>query len=52
MSNITYGYIRISSKDQNEDRQRIAMRAAGVPQRSIFMDKHADDLLYKYYTNI
>ena len=41
MSNITYGYIRVSSKDQNEDRQRIAMREAGVPQRSIFMDKQS-----------
>ena len=26
----TYGYIRVSSRDQNEDRQRIAMREAGV----------------------
>ena len=30
MSNIIYGYIRVSSRDQNEDRQRIAMREAGV----------------------
>lgn len=41
MSNTTYGYIRVSSKDQNEDRQRIAMRAAGVEDPYIFMDKQS-----------
>ena len=41
MSNITYGYIRVSSKDQNEDRQRIAMREAGVDEKHIFMDKQS-----------
>ena len=34
-----YGYIRVSSCDQNEDRQLIAMRNARVPQKNIFMDK-------------
>ena len=28
MDNIVYGYIRVSSKDQNEDRQRIAIAAS------------------------
>ena len=28
-----YGYIRVSTKEQNEDRQRIAMEAYGVPWR-------------------
>ena len=41
MSNQTYGYIRVSSKDQNEDRQRIAMREAGVPKQNVFMDKQS-----------
>jgi len=36
---ITYGYIRVSSRDQNEDRQRIAMRSAGVEDDRIFADK-------------
>lgn len=40
MSN-TYGYIRVSSRDQNEDRQRIAMHEAGVPGDCIFMDKQS-----------
>ena len=40
MSN-TYGYIRVSSRDQNEDRQRIAMREAGVEDARIYMDKQS-----------
>ena len=36
-----YGYIRVSSTDQNEDRQRIAMREAGVEDQHIFMDKQS-----------
>ena len=41
MSNEIYGYIRVSSKDQNEDRQRIAMQEAGVPEQHIFTDKQS-----------
>ena len=37
----TYGYIRVSSRDQNEDRQRIAMRDAGVENARIYMDKQS-----------
>ena len=41
MSNKTYGYIRVSSRDQNAERQRIAMHEAGVNDRHIFMDKQS-----------
>ena len=41
MNETTYGYIRVSSKEQNEDRQRIAMREFGVEDSSIFMDKQS-----------
>ena len=41
MNGITYGYIRVSSKDQNEDRQRVAMHDAGVDEQHIFMDKQS-----------
>ena len=34
-----YGYIRVSSRDQNEDRQLIALRGAGVEERFLYMDK-------------
>ena len=41
MENQSYGYIRVSSKDQREDRQVIAMREAGVPEKNIYMDKQS-----------
>ena len=41
MNGTIYGYIRVSSKDQNEDRQRIAMHDAGVAEQHIFMDKQS-----------
>ena len=38
---MVYGYMRVSSKEQNEDRQRIAMKEAGVPEKNIYMDKQS-----------
>ncbi len=35
----TYGYIRVSSKDQNEDRQLIALNEVGVERKNIYLDK-------------
>lgn len=40
MSN-TYGYVRVSTKEQNEDRQISAMREIGVPEENIYMDKQS-----------
>ena len=37
----TYGYVRVSSRDQNEARQMIAMRRAGVPDGNILIDKRS-----------
>ena len=34
-----FGYVRVSSTDQNEDRQMIALRQVGVPDENIYMDK-------------
>ena len=36
-----YGYIRVSSKDQREDRQLIALRERSVPEKNIYMDKQS-----------
>lgn len=36
-----YGYIRVSSTDQNEDRQVLALREAAVPGENIYMDKQS-----------
>lgn len=38
---IVYGYIRVSSTDQNEDRQRIALSAAGVSLKHLYTDKQS-----------
>jgi DNA invertase Pin-like site-specific DNA recombinase len=40
MGNV-YGYIRVSSLDQNEDRQRIAMGGRAVPEKNLFIDKQS-----------
>ena len=33
------GYARVSSRDQNEDRQIIALTEFGVPPSAVFVDK-------------
>ena len=37
----TYGYVRVSSKDQNEDRQLLAMSDKQIPEDRIFIDKQS-----------
>ena len=37
----SYGYIRVSTRDQNEDRQLIALRELKIPEKNIFMDKQS-----------
>ena len=37
----TYGYVRVSSADQNEDRQMIAMSELKIPPSNIFTDKQS-----------
>ena len=41
MEGTMYGYIRVSTKDQNDDRQRIAMKKYGVAKENIFADKQS-----------
>lgn len=41
IDNNRYGYIRVSSKDQNEDRQLIALKEAGVPEKNIYIEKRS-----------
>ena len=41
MGERVYGYIRVSSKDQNEERQRIAMQEFGISDDHLFMDKQS-----------
>ena len=37
----TYGYIRVSTREQNEDRQLVALREMYIPEQNIYMDKQS-----------
>lgn len=39
MQETVYGYVRVSTKEQNEDRQMIALKEFLVPRECIYMDK-------------
>lgn len=41
MAGKIYGYVRVSSIEQNEIRQLVALENAGVPRRNIFVDKQS-----------
>ena len=48
-----YGYARVSSTDQNEERQLLALRARNVPERNIFVDKQSGkDFLRPQYKQL
>ncbi len=36
-----YGYVRVSTGEQNEDRQIIALREVGVTENQLYIDKQA-----------
>lgn len=36
-----YGYVRVSSTDQSENRQLIALRKVNIPEKNIFIDKQS-----------
>lgn len=37
----TYGYVRVSTREQNEDRQMAALNAMQVQERNIYIDKQS-----------
>ena len=37
----TYGYVRVSSREQNENRQLIALKEVGLTGKMIFLDKQS-----------
>ncbi len=41
MENTVYGYIRVSTREQNEARQKIALRNFPVQEENIYMDKQS-----------
>ena len=36
-----YGYIRVSTKEQNEDRQLVALHELNIPEKNIYTDKQS-----------
>jgi len=53
MANKTYGYVRVSSRDQNEDRQMTAMTQFGVPPSCVIIDKQSGkDFVRKGYCKL
>ena len=41
MSTKAFGYMRVSSTDQNEDRQLLALQEKEIPQNNVYMDKQS-----------
>lgn len=41
MGGNVFGYIRVSTREQNEDRQVIALGEVGVPEKNVYMDKQS-----------
>lgn len=48
-----YGYARVSTKEQNEDRQLIALREMGVSDKDVYVDKESGkDFNRTYYKRL
>ncbi|QUW23371.1 recombinase family protein [Sporosarcina sp. Marseille-Q4063] len=47
MESRKFGYIRVSSKDQNESRQMEAMKKIGISDRDIFLDKQSGNNFHR-----
>lgn len=41
MKKNVYGYVRVSTREQNVERQLIALEKIGVPQAKIFIDRQS-----------
>lgn len=38
---MVYGYIRVSTQEQNEERQKVALLAQGIPEQCLYIDKQS-----------
>lgn len=36
-----YGYVRVSTREQNEDRQILALKELSIPEKNLFIDKQS-----------
>lgn len=41
MTGNIYGYIRVSTREQNEDRQRIAFKDLSIPEKNVYIDRQS-----------
>ena len=41
MKSKVFGYARVSSKEQNEERQLVAFKEYGIDERDIYIDKQS-----------
>lgn len=41
MKSKIFGYVRVSSKEQNEERQLVAFKEYGIEERDIYIDKQS-----------
>ena len=41
MNEKTYGYMRVSTREQSEDSQCLAMREYGIPEENLYLDKQS-----------
>lgn len=40
-----YGYIRVSTREQNEERQILALKELSIPEKHLFIDKQSVRIL-------
>ena len=53
ISKSTYGYVRVSTREQKEDRQLLALRELSIPEENIFLDKQSGkDFLRPQYQRL
>lgn len=53
MNSKIFGYARVSSKDQNEERQLLAFKELGINERDIYIDKQSGkDFDRKHYSTL
>ena len=39
---MTYAYLRVSTREQNEERQLLAIEGLGIPEKNVYMDKESE----------
>lgn len=48
----TYGYVRVSTREQNEARQLDALTPYEIPQKNLFVEKKAEKILTARFISV